>query len=174
MNHRTLIVRCRTRIVASNAAPQERPMHSAYWSAQINTAPDVVLASDAFVSSVWCTFSSSIHFQFNFFVNIFNSQTILGKICCYLVLSLTSKSSYPSIPPLIVRPKEKTKVLTTNPNVTQHLWHLELTVLNLVDHPLKTKTISIDKGHDHHIAHDLHYHDLTLYHLCKMHVSHDN
>jgi hypothetical protein len=39
---------------------------------------------------------------------------------------------------------------------------------------LKTETISIDKGHDTHIAHDLHYHDLTFYRLYKTHVSHDN
>jgi hypothetical protein len=78
------------------------------------------------------------------------------------------------MPPLIARPKEKTKVLTTNPNVTQHLRRSELTILNLVVHPLKTETISIDKGHDNHIAHDLHYYDLTFYRLCKTHVSHDN
>jgi anaerobic ribonucleoside-triphosphate reductase len=78
------------------------------------------------------------------------------------------------MPPLIVWPKEKTKVLTTNSNVTQHLRRPKLTVLNLVDHPLKTKTIFIDKGHDNHITHDLHYHDLTFYRLCKTHVSHDN
>jgi anaerobic ribonucleoside-triphosphate reductase len=78
------------------------------------------------------------------------------------------------MPPLIVRPKEKTKVLTTNLNVTQHLRRPELTVLNLVVHPLKTETISIDKGHENHIAHDFHYHDLTFYRLCKTHVSHGN
>jgi hypothetical protein len=78
------------------------------------------------------------------------------------------------MPPLIARPKDKTKVLTTNPNVTQHLRRSKLTVLNLVVHPLKTEMISIDKGHDNHIVHDLHYHDLTFYRLCKTHVSHDN
>jgi homoserine trans-succinylase len=76
--------------------------------------------------------------------------------------------------PLIVWPKEKTKVLTTNPNVTQHIRRSELTVLNLVDHPLKTETIFIDKGYNNHIAHNFHYHDLTFYHLCKTHVSYDN
>jgi hypothetical protein len=39
---------------------------------------------------------------------------------------------------------------------------------------LKTETISIDNGHDNRIAHDLHYHDLTFYHLYKTHVNHDN
>jgi hypothetical protein len=78
------------------------------------------------------------------------------------------------MPPLIARPKEKTKVLTTNPNITQHLRRPELTVLNLVVHSLKTETISINKGHDNRIAYGLHYHDLTFYRLCKTHVSHDN
>jgi hypothetical protein len=62
----------------------------------------------------------------------------------------------------------------TNLNVTQHLRRPELTVHNLVVHPLKTEMISIDKGHDNHIAQDLHYHDLTFYCLCKTHVSYDN
>jgi hypothetical protein len=33
----------------------------------------------------------------------------------------------------------------TNPNVTQHLRRLELMVLNLIVHPLKTEMISLDK-----------------------------
>jgi hypothetical protein len=62
----------------------------------------------------------------------------------------------------------------TNLNVTQHLWRSKLTVLNLVIHPSKMEMISIDKGHANHIAHDLHYYDLTFYRLCKTYVSPDN
>jgi hypothetical protein len=58
--------------------------------------------------------------------------------------------------------KGKNKVLETKPSVTQLLQHLELAVLNLVDHPLKTETISIDRGMKPIFPIYCHYHDLTL------------
>jgi hypothetical protein len=42
-----------------------------------------------------------------------------------------------------------------------HRRQSKLTVLNLVVHPLKTETISIDRGHSNHLAREPHYHDLT-------------
>jgi hypothetical protein len=61
-------------------------MHPAYRSAQNNTTPDTGTGFDASVYSVQCTFSCSIHFQFNGF----DSRTVLGNLRSYLVLSLAS------------------------------------------------------------------------------------
>jgi hypothetical protein len=52
--------------------------------------------------------------------------------------------------------------------------HPELTVLNLVVDPLKTKTISI-KEHEYHSAQSSYQlHDLTYQRFYKTHVSHGN
>jgi hypothetical protein len=78
MEHRTLSVRCCSRTVASDAAPQSRPMPLACLSAPTMYTPDALPASDGSLSSVRCVVFSPIHFQFSTFVNGFDFQSILG------------------------------------------------------------------------------------------------
>jgi hypothetical protein len=78
------------------------------------------------------------------------------------------------MPPFIVRPKERSGDPNDYFGWNSTPWHLELTVLNLVADPLKTKTISI-KGHEYQSAQSSSQpHDLTYQSFCKTHVSHGN
>jgi hypothetical protein len=78
------------------------------------------------------------------------------------------------MPPFIVRSKKKSEDPNDYSECNSTPWHPELTVLNLVVNPLKTKMISI-KGHEYHSAQSSYQsHDLTYQIFCKIHVSHGN
>jgi hypothetical protein len=78
------------------------------------------------------------------------------------------------MPPLIVRPKERSEDPNDYSRCNSTPWHPELTVLNLVVDPLKTETIYI-KGHEYHSAQSSYQpYDLTYQSFCETHISHGN
>jgi hypothetical protein len=78
------------------------------------------------------------------------------------------------MPPVIVRPKEKSEDHNDYSERNSTPQRPELTVLNLDVNPLKTETISI-KGHEYHSAQSSYQsHDLTYQSFYKTHVSHGN
>jgi hypothetical protein len=72
------------------------------------------------------------------------------------------------MPPFIVRSKEKSEDPNDYSERNSTPRCPELTVLNLVVNPLKTKTISIKGYENHSTQNSHHFHDLTS------HVSHGN